>query len=113
MTSDGQNEQRAAPKRRVIAFFGLFGTGNVGNEASLSSAVLAAQRIDPSAELVCVCSRPDVVRAEHGIGAVPIYMAARCRMRLRDHGFSGRLRGRSTSWLGGAPSTDSYAGSTS
>jgi polysaccharide pyruvyl transferase WcaK-like protein len=75
MTSDGQNEQRAVPKRRVIAFFGLFGTGNVGNEASLSSAVLAAQRVDPSAELVCVCSRPDVVRAEHGIGAVPIYMA--------------------------------------
>jgi polysaccharide pyruvyl transferase WcaK-like protein len=73
MTFEWQKEQR--PKRRRIAFFGLFGTGNVGNEASLSSALLAAREIDPTAELVCVCARPDVVRAEHGISAVPIYMA--------------------------------------
>ncbi len=59
----------------MIAFFGLFGTGNIGNEASLSTAVLAARRLDPTAELVCVCARPDVVQVEHGIAAVPMYMA--------------------------------------
>jgi polysaccharide pyruvyl transferase WcaK-like protein len=75
MTSDDDNEQLSTPKRRMIAFFGLFGTGNVGNEASLSSALQAARRIDPGAELVCVCARPDVVRDEHGVSAVPIYMA--------------------------------------
>lgn len=67
--------RRTTSKARVIAFFGLFGTGNIGNEASLSSAVLAARRLDPTAELVCVCARPDVVQVEHGIAAVPIYMA--------------------------------------
>jgi polysaccharide pyruvyl transferase WcaK-like protein len=67
--------RRSESKVRVIAFFGRFGTGNIGNEASLSSAVLAAQRLDPTAELVCVCARPDVVQLEHGITAVPIHMA--------------------------------------
>jgi polysaccharide pyruvyl transferase WcaK-like protein len=67
--------RRPKPQARVIAFFGLFGTGNIGNEASLSTAVLAARRLDPTAELVCVCARPDVVQVEHGIAAVPMYMA--------------------------------------
>jgi polysaccharide pyruvyl transferase WcaK-like protein len=67
--------RRSKPQARVIAFFGLFGTGNIGNEASLSTAVLAARRLDPTAELVCVCARPDVVQLEHGITAVPMYMA--------------------------------------
>jgi polysaccharide pyruvyl transferase WcaK-like protein len=66
--------RRSESKVRVIAFFGLFGIGNIGNEASLSSAVLAARRLDPTAELVCVCARPDVVQLEHGIAAVPIHM---------------------------------------
>ncbi|MFL6086423.1 MAG: polysaccharide pyruvyl transferase family protein [Mycobacterium sp.] len=66
---------RPKPKARVIAFFGLFGAGNLGNDAALTSARLAAGRLDPEAELVCVCFHPEVVRSEHGIKAVPIHMS--------------------------------------
>jgi polysaccharide pyruvyl transferase WcaK-like protein len=61
--------------RRPIAFFGLFGVGNLGNEASLRAALLEAERIAPDAPLVCICAYPDRVVAEHGIEAVPIGMS--------------------------------------
>ena len=61
-------------KNRVIAMFGLFGAGNLGNEASLSSAISAVRRLDPDAAIVCVCANPDSVREMHGIDAVPIMM---------------------------------------
>jgi polysaccharide pyruvyl transferase WcaK-like protein len=67
--------RRSKPKARVIAFFGLFGAGNLGNDAALTSATLAARRLDPEAELVCVCMHPEVVRSEYGIKAVPIHMS--------------------------------------
>ncbi|GFG54431.1 hypothetical protein CQY20_00855 [Mycolicibacterium agri] len=63
------------PDARVIAFFGLYGAGNLGNDAALTSARFAVQRHDPEAELVCVCFHPEVVRSEYGINAVPIHMS--------------------------------------
>lgn len=68
--------RKSESRSRVIAFFGLFGVGNIGNEASLSTALQAARELDPAAELVCVCPHPDIVRREHGITAVPIHQAS-------------------------------------
>lgn len=68
--------RKSESSSRVIAFFGLFGVGNIGNEASLATALQAARELDPTAELVCVCPHPDVVRHEHGVTAVPIHQAA-------------------------------------
>lgn len=68
--------RRSESDARVIAFFGLFGIGNIGNEASLSTALHAARQLDPAAELVCVCPHPDVVRTQHDVTAVPTHQAA-------------------------------------
>lgn len=61
--------------RRRIALFGLFGVGNIGNEASLASALLALGRRQPSADVVVVCSRPDVVETQHGVSTAAIAMS--------------------------------------
>ena len=64
---------RSAP---TIAFFGLFGVGNLGNEASLRAALIEAAQLMPRTHIVCVCADPDRVTSEHGIDAVPIRMPA-------------------------------------
>ena len=58
-----------------IAFFGLFGVGNLGNEASLRAALDSARRVAPTARLFCVCEVPDRVAAEHRIESVSIDMS--------------------------------------
>lgn len=69
------------------ALFGLFGVGNIGNEASLASPIQAIRKRDPNADIVVVCAVPTVVSAEHGVDAEP--MAVRedgrphCRPRYR------------------------------
>ena len=62
-----------------IALFGLFGVGNLGNEASLRAALIDLRRIAPEVRLVCVCAYPERVVAEHGVEAVPIGMSGRFR----------------------------------
>jgi len=60
----------------TVALFGLFGVGNIGNEASLRAAVEALARHEPPFEPVVVCSRPHVVAGEHRIETVPIALSA-------------------------------------
>ena len=66
-------EQVAAvhPAPRV-ALFGNFGTGNTGNESSLTAMIGALERIRPDARLTCICYLPALVTADHGIAAVPL-----------------------------------------
>jgi polysaccharide pyruvyl transferase WcaK-like protein len=59
----------------VIAFFGLYGAGNLGNDAALTSAIGVIRRLDPQAELVCASFHPEAVRSTYGIEAVPIHMS--------------------------------------
>ncbi len=54
--------------------FGLFGVGNIGNEASLESALHALGQFDPQAHPVVVCADPEVVAAQHEVKAVAISM---------------------------------------
>jgi polysaccharide pyruvyl transferase WcaK-like protein len=60
---------------RPIAFFGLFGVGNIGNEASLAAAIMAARRHRPLQKVCVVAADPERVATEHGVSAVPISMA--------------------------------------
>jgi len=62
------------PRRRPrrLALFGLFGVGNIGNEASLQAGIDAVRRHCPEVSPVVVCANPRRVHAEHGVEAVPI-----------------------------------------
>jgi polysaccharide pyruvyl transferase WcaK-like protein len=54
-----------------IAFYGNFGAGNLGNEVTLQTAIEQTLRRVPHAQLLCICTNPDDVRARHGIHAIP------------------------------------------
>jgi polysaccharide pyruvyl transferase WcaK-like protein len=53
-----------------IAFYGNFGAGNLGNEVTLQTAIEETRRRIPHAQLLCICTDPDDVRARHGISAI-------------------------------------------
>lgn len=59
-------------KQPRIVFFGHFGAGNFGNEATLQAILLNIGRFIPGAELMCVTSFPVKVAQEYGIAAIPI-----------------------------------------
>ena len=63
--------RRDAPLR--VAFFGEFGCGNLGNEASLTTGISWVRAALPVAELMCFCRDPDYVRRVHGIPAFLMY----------------------------------------
>lgn len=60
------------PKRLKIALFGNFGTGNLGNEATLQAMVYNLRRNEPNTEISCICPEPENVAAECNISAFPI-----------------------------------------
>jgi polysaccharide pyruvyl transferase WcaK-like protein len=60
------------PKRVKIAFYGLFGQKNLGNECTLQAMICNTRRFVPEAELICVCTDPADTQARHGIEAFPI-----------------------------------------
>jgi polysaccharide pyruvyl transferase WcaK-like protein len=63
-------QTRAAPSR--IALFGLFGSGNLGNDGSLETMLGFLRRTRPDAQLFCVCDQPEVVSRSMNIETVPI-----------------------------------------
>ena len=58
---------RAAPR---IALFGLFGSGNFGNDGSLEAMITFLRRGVPGADLVCICGSPEPVENTHRLRAV-------------------------------------------
>ena len=50
-----------------IAFWGNFGTGNLGNECTLQAAVANTRRRFPQARLVCICTGPEDVSSRHDL----------------------------------------------
>jgi polysaccharide pyruvyl transferase WcaK-like protein len=48
----------------------LFGTGNLGNDASLASALDAVRARLPEADLLCICGAPEVVAPRFGLPSV-------------------------------------------
>ncbi len=61
--------------RPRIAFFGLFGVGNYGNEASLSAGIAAVREQDPDADVWCICANPDLVSEDHAVPTFSIWSA--------------------------------------
>jgi polysaccharide pyruvyl transferase WcaK-like protein len=54
-----------------VVLFGLFGSGNSGNDASLE-AMLTFLRRWPDMDITCVCYAPDAITAKHGIHGVSV-----------------------------------------
>jgi len=63
---------KADPTLRRIALFGNFGTGNLGNEATLQAMVWNLRRHLPNVEITCICPGPEKAASEYKISAVPI-----------------------------------------
>jgi polysaccharide pyruvyl transferase WcaK-like protein len=54
-----------------ISFYGNFGAGNLGNEATLQAVIEQILRRWPDGQLLCFCTNPHDVRARHKIAAFP------------------------------------------
>jgi polysaccharide pyruvyl transferase WcaK-like protein len=59
-------------KPRRIAIFGHFDGTNLGNESTLRAILYHLRRLQPDAELTCICTGPQTTAAAHHIRAIPI-----------------------------------------
>jgi len=59
-------------KRRKIALFGTFGTGNLGNECTLQAMLFNIRRRVPNAQVSCICRNPKETASTYGIHALAI-----------------------------------------
>jgi polysaccharide pyruvyl transferase WcaK-like protein len=71
---------------RRVGLFGLLGSGNIGNDASMEAILRYLRARHPSAVVDAICSGPTTVTEEYGIDAVQMFCFDRLTMRL-----SGRL----------------------
>ena len=85
------------PKR--IGLFGMFGTGNIGNDGSLESMVRFLRRVAPEERLLCICGNPAAVEMAFGLEAVPIYHRPRRLSDGRAAAFLQRAAGRAMLWI--------------
>lgn len=70
-TGGSKPARQHVSKRKQIAFYGLFGQQNWGNEATLHAMILNTRRYLPDAELRCVCTGPDDTFHRYNIPAFP------------------------------------------
>jgi polysaccharide pyruvyl transferase WcaK-like protein len=63
------SEKSTKPAR--ISFYGNFGAGNLGNEATLQAVIEQVLRRWPDGQLLCFCTNPQDVRLRHDIAAFP------------------------------------------
>jgi polysaccharide pyruvyl transferase WcaK-like protein len=84
------------PKR--IGLFGMFGTGNIGNDGSLESMVRFLRRVAPEERLLCICGNPAAVEKAFGLEAVPIYHRPPRLSERRAAAFLQRAAGRAMLW---------------
>ena len=55
-----------------IGLFGQFGSGNTGNDGSLEAMLQLLNRNCPDAQLVCICSRPEIIEQKFDLPARPV-----------------------------------------
>jgi polysaccharide pyruvyl transferase WcaK-like protein len=65
-----KHDQSVSPPR--IGFFGLLGSGNLGNDASFEVILTYLQDNHPDAVLDAMCMGPDKLQAAYGIDAIPL-----------------------------------------
>ena len=56
-------------KNNKIAFFGVFGTQNLGNECTLQAAMYNIRKASPDATFTCLCTVPEDTELTHSIPA--------------------------------------------
>ncbi|MQA03024.1 MAG: hypothetical protein GEV07_09970 [Streptosporangiales bacterium] len=61
----------AVPRR--VGFFGLLGSGNTGNDASLAALLTALRTRYPDAELSCMCAGPSEIATRYGLPTTPMH----------------------------------------
>jgi polysaccharide pyruvyl transferase WcaK-like protein len=59
-------------QKKKIAFFGLFGVGNLGNEITLQTILSHARKYFPDAEFKCICEDVTDTSLRHELPAFPI-----------------------------------------
>jgi polysaccharide pyruvyl transferase WcaK-like protein len=73
-------------KSQRICFYGNFGAGNLGNEATLQAILEQIPRCWPDAQLLCFCTNPQDVRTRHHIAALPAQAINRTALEISDTG---------------------------
>ena len=68
----GRGGPPAAAATRM-GLFGLLGSGNSGNDASLETVLAYLREAHPEAAVDAMCGGPERVRASYGIDTVPIF----------------------------------------
>lgn len=58
-----------------IGLLGQFGSGNTGNDGSLEAMLQLLNRTCPDAQLVCICSQPEIIARNFQIDARPVAQA--------------------------------------
>ena len=67
-----------------ICFYGNFGAGNLGNEATLQAVIEQVLQCWPDGQLLCFCTNPQDVRARHHIAALPAQAIIRTASEMSD-----------------------------
>lgn len=57
----------------TVGLFGLLGSGNLGNDASLEAMLEFLRTRHPDARVVAMCAGPERLRARHGIPSIPLH----------------------------------------
>ena len=55
-----------------IAVFGLFGSGNTGNDGSLEAMLCFLRKVRPDSAILCICGEPQTVSGRFEVATVPI-----------------------------------------
>jgi polysaccharide pyruvyl transferase WcaK-like protein len=66
----GTLSRAAAPR---VGLFGLLGSGNSGNDASMETVLAYLGDAHPDAVIDALCGGPELVRSRYGIGAAPVF----------------------------------------
>ena len=75
----------AAPRQNVgarVGLFGLLGSGNIGNDASLESVLRYLRTDHPDAIVDAMCMGWEQVRARYGVDAIPLHWYRKYDQRL-------------------------------
>jgi polysaccharide pyruvyl transferase WcaK-like protein len=69
-------------QRLRVGLFGLLGSGNIGNDASMEAVLRYLQTRHPSAVIDAMCSGPETLTESYGIDAVQMFCFDRHKTRL-------------------------------
>jgi polysaccharide pyruvyl transferase WcaK-like protein len=65
-----------------VGLFGLLGSGNIGNDISMQSVLAYLRSSQPDAIIDAMCMGPERVKADAGIGAIPLQWSQRYEGRV-------------------------------